>query len=373
MRGREVQRWPYVPENDIFRTMRNTQYSGTPRLEMVCRELRLRLPISWAVELKAKRARDRDRAVDAFLEIRAPDGSKSVLAVKARRSVEPRDVPHTLEQLGRLKDHPPFVIAPFLAPRTRERLVAGGAGYADATGNFRLALDRPAVLLETVGATSSPWRQEHPLRSLKGPAAGRVVRALCDFKPPFGVREFAQRASTSPASTSRVINLLTRDALLTRQARGPIERVDWSGLLGRWADDYSLIDSNRTATFLEPRGLQPLLDKLANSSLSYAVTGSTAAAAVAPVAPVKLLVVYVQSASASANELALRPAEAGSNVILAEPFDSVVFERTWEAKGVTLAALSQVAIDLLTSPGRGPAEAKELITWMQDNEDAWRS
>ena len=37
------------------------------------------------------------------------------------------------------------------------------------------------------------------------------------------------------------------------------------------------------------------------------------------------------------------------------------------------AALSQAAVDLLTGPGRGPAEADELIRWMREHEDAWRS
>ena len=42
------------------------------------------------------------------------------------------------------------------------------------------------------------------------------------------------------------------------------------------------------------------------------------------------------------------------------------------AYGVWYAAPSQVAADLLTSPGRGPAEGEELIQWMQANEEAWR-
>lgn len=40
--------------------------------------------------------------------------------------------------------------------------------------------------------------------------------------------------------------------------------------------------------------------------------------------------------------------------------------------GVWYAAPSQVAADLLTSPGRGPAEGEELIGWMMSNEDKWR-
>ena len=55
------------------------------------------------------------------------------------------------------------------------------------------------------------------------------------------------------------------------------------------------------------------------------------------------------------------------------PFDDIVFERTSTKGGVTVAALSQVAADLLTSPGRGPNEAEALMDWMQQNEGTWRA
>lgn len=54
-------------------------------------------------------------------------------------------------------------------------------------------------------------------------------------------------------------------------------------------------------------------------------------------------------------------------------FDDVVCERTSTKNGVTIAAVSQVAADLPTSPGRGPNEAEALMQWMQENEDAWRA
>jgi hypothetical protein len=308
-----------------------------------------------------------------LFEIRAPDGTTSKLAVEAKQKLEPRDVPAVLDQLRETAGASPFVVAPFLASRTREKIVAGGAGYIDATGNLRLALDRPAVFVEAVGERTNPWREERPLRSLRGSRAGRVVRALCDFRPPYGVRELAERADVSPASVSRVADLLARDALITRDERGGVQGVDWPALLRRWTEDYSFTESNRTETFLEPRGMQPLLDKLAASRLEYAVTGSLAAAQVATAAPARLATIYVPAIDAAANVLELRAAETGANVLLAEPFDAVALERTRETGGITLAGLSQVAADLLTSPGRAPAEAEALIEWMRANEDAWRT
>ena len=41
--------------------------------------------------------------------------------------------------------------------------------------------------------------------------------------------------------------------------------------------------------------------------------------------------------------------------------------------GLVLANPSQVAADLMISPGRGPAEAVALVGWMKEHEDVWRS
>jgi len=65
-------------------------------------------------------------------------------------------------------------------------------GYADLTGNVWLTADVPAIFISDRGADSDPWREEErPLCSLKGPAAGRVVRALDRLS--FTVRDGSQR------------------------------------------------------------------------------------------------------------------------------------------------------------------------------------
>jgi hypothetical protein len=60
-------------------------------------------------------------------------------------------------------------------------------------------------------------------------------------------------------------------------------------------------------------------------------------------------------------------------VLLAEPECDVVFQRTTNARSrVIIAAAAQVAVDLLTGPGRNPSEGQELLDWMEQNESAWR-
>jgi len=86
-----------------------------------------------------------------------------------------------------------------------------------------------------------------------------------------------------------------------------------------------------------------------------------------------LLLCYADDPEAVAGELDLRQTATGANVALLSPYDPIVYERTSQRKGVTVAAVSQVAVDLLTSPGRGPNEGDALIEWMQANEDVWRT
>ena len=116
-----------------------------------------------------------------------------------------------------------------------------------------------------------------------------------------------------------------------------------------------------------------MIARLTQLNVRYAVTGSWAAAEVAPVAPPRLFSLYVDRPRELEQTLDLRPAEVGANVALLTPFDDVVFERTSVKRGITIAALSQVAADLLTSPGRGPNEAEGLMRWMREHEDAWRA
>jgi len=199
------------------------------------------------------------------------------------------------------------------------------------------------------------------------------VRALVDFRPPYGVRELATRAHVPPATISRVSDLLARDAVLTKDDRGGIAELDWVGAIRRWSQDYELRRSNNVTSYLDPRGLPAVVDKLGNAKWRYAATSSLGAQSFAPIAPTRTAVIYVEDAIQAADRLKLLQADAGANVLLVEPFDDVVFVRTMLRNGLTVAAPSQLAADLLTGPGREPSEGEELLNWMKDNEDVWRA
>jgi hypothetical protein len=170
------------------------------------------------------------------------------------------------------------------------------------------------------------------------------------------LRELAKRAGVDPGYTSRIVEVLNRDALVVRTALGRTRRF-----------------SGGTSRGTSPRAVMHRLPRSSKRFPHYSVSGSWAATQFAPVAPTRLWICYADDPEALARELDLRPTEAGENVTLVTAYDPIVYERTSRKNGVTVAALSQIAVDLLTSPGRGPNEGDALIEWMRANEDVWRA
>ena len=98
----------------------------------------------------------------------------------------------------------------------------------------------------------------------------------------------------------RVLALLDSEALHQSRKHRRIEKVDWARLLQRWAQEAPFASRGRVLSFLEPRGLSALLERLPKTHLRYAVTGSLAATKIAPVAPARLAAVYVADGGAAA-------------------------------------------------------------------------
>lgn len=367
-----------LSQSMVLCMMRNTTTSDNTTFSRALDELRSSLPETWRVDVVEQRAYV--PGPDAVIRVASPAGQSSILTVDVKSRLDPKDVESlvSLVEMRRWQkdDAMPLIVARYLGERTRESLRKLGAGYIDLTGNMYLRLDAPAVAIERVGASKDPEPTQRPARSLKGAKAGRLVRTLLDFVPPLGTREIAKIAQIDPGYVSRLLALLAREDYIGREPRGPATRVDWPNLLRAWVKDYSLDSSNLATAYLQPRGLPALFDALrgqaTSDGLKYAISGSLAAARRAPVAPARLAVVYVERLDEAAQTLGLLPTETGANVLLVEPFDGVVFERTVLDEGLMYVSPSQAAADLLTSSGRGPEEAEALIEWMLANEKVWR-
>jgi hypothetical protein len=318
---------------------------------------------------------------DAILSVAAPDGSKALQMVEAKRRAFPRDVDNWLRALKPVpSDCSYLLVSHFLSPRARTLLERAGVNYIDMTGNMLVRIERPSVMLCRQGADRDPAPKDEPVRSLRGGKAARIVRVLCDYREPATSRAVAARAGVSPGYVAKIIGLLERDALVEREGRGParpITRVLWADLIRRWSADHRLLKSNATRLFLAPQGVPGFLRDLAGwasrtPGSRYAVTASFAAAQRAPVAAPSLLVCYVDAPVGVAEKTGLVRATSTGNVYLCEPLDPIVFERAWTEGGTVYAALSQVAVDCLTGPDRMPAEGEALLEWMATNERSWR-
>ena len=338
------------------------------------------LPPAWSVTSRPRREGGGGTS-DVALVLTAPDGTTATVLVKAKRVVEPRDVASVLRQVTAHwgdSNAIPMVAAPYLSPRAREMLEDGGAGWFDATGNLRLRIDRPSVFLDRAGANRNPFSDPHDrrLKSLKGPGAARVVRALLDAAPPFGVRTLADLAEVGAATSSRVVELLARENLIDRDNNGRVVEVRKRSLVRRWSLDYGLTTTNQAVPMLAARGIDQVLGVLSRTDSTYAITGEAATRPHLPhgqaaVAPLALLTVFVPDASAAAAALGMRPADRGANVVLIEPFDSVVFRGASTKNGLAYAASSQVVADLLTGPGRAPEEGAALLDVLAEQDVGW--
>lgn len=365
----------------MFHVLRNRSIRETELLRRLTDELGDTLPPAWSVTSKPDlSARGGGPAVAMLLT--APDGTTATVLVEAKHVVEPRDVTSVLRQLASYPHASAallMVAAPYLSPRARELLEDAGAGWFDATGNLRLRIDRPSVFIDRTGASRNPFSDadDRRLKSLKGPGAARVVRALLDAATPFGVRTLAGVAEVGAATSSRVLELLAREDLIARDRGGRVVEVRKLSLARRWCVDYGLTSTNQAVPMLAARGIEQVLSALGRVDSPYAITGEAATRPYLPrghaaVAPVALLTIFVPDATAAAAALGLRPVDRGANVVLVEPFDPVVFRDAVVKDRLTYAAASQVVADLLTGTGRAPAEGAALIDALAEQDDGWK-
>src|SRR5690606_16586479 len=119
-----------------------------------------------------------------------------------------------------------------------------------------------------------------------------------------------ERSEVSTGAGYRVVDFLERQDLVERQLRGPITRADWRGMLERWAQDYELNLAETADTFLAPRGLPSLWERLSGEEVpDYVLSGSAAAAYYEEYAQARMAMLYADDPHRLAEDLDLRPVE----------------------------------------------------------------
>jgi hypothetical protein len=333
---------------------------------------------SWTVKPRGRDAALADNAVDAVVELTGPDSMTASFLVDIKARVTPRYVEEAvLPRVALVRQVSHYmgyvVLAPWIAPRTRDLLRQHNVNYVDLTGNISLRADRPAIVIYTRGADKNPRPDPaHGSRpTLTGVAAGRLIRALVDFTPPYRATEIAGAAGISLPWTSQIVKQL-EDQLLVRRDGRVIVSVDWANLLRARAESFGLLRQNRYVSMLAPNGIPQVLSTV--STHGFVVTGSYAARAVAPLAVGGQLMFYVRAdAESIADDLGLLDVAVESASVLAlKAYDEVVFERSRMVNGVRHVALSQLVLDCLSGPGRLPAEGEAVLAQMVESEALWR-
>ncbi|MDH4148060.1 MAG: type IV toxin-antitoxin system AbiEi family antitoxin [Acidimicrobiia bacterium] len=200
------------------------------------------------------------------------------------------------------------------------------------------------------------------------------MRTLVEVRPPYGVADLAKTVDADPGYTSKLLSALGDELLISRVPRGPVEHVEWESLLRQLTTSYSLLDSNETTKWLASAGPEQYLrDLAASKSRDWAVTGSFAASELVSVAAPEIAIVYADDPERLATLTRLRPVRNGGNVVIARPYDRIVFDRTWTANDITHVSPAQLAVDCLTGPGRMPAEGEALLDWLRKRAPRWQA
>ncbi|MEU5646243.1 helix-turn-helix domain-containing protein [Streptomyces milbemycinicus] len=325
--------------------------------------------------------------IDVIVEVKAEgDSTYTQLLVELKLSLTPRVVDEVLVPkvglLRRLSDYTNLmVMAPWVSPKTQQLLRHYGISYLDLTGNISLRVPKPAIVIHTEGATRSPkpLSQEQSKTTLAGPKAGRLVRLLADVHPPYRATQLAQVAGLSLAYVSRLLDTLEDQLLLRRDGR-TITDVDWQELLRARATRSGLLRHNSYAGALAPNGVPAVMDDIRALPPArfdgVAVTGSYAAHRVAPLSAGGQLMLYVAprlNVDDLADDLGLLSVRENADVLLLRAPDRAVFDRAVTLDGLQHVALSQLALDCLSGPGRMPAEGEAVLKYMSEHQDQWRN
>ncbi|MEE9414481.1 MAG: hypothetical protein V3V01_04290 [Acidimicrobiales bacterium] len=320
-------------------------------------------PPEWTVEVLSRS--DSGGTVQAT----NTSGATGELDVLVREELDPRSAVALDDP-----ERPTFVFARWLSKRTRTILSECGFSYGDDTGNISLLLQTPEIYIRLDGATQDPSPKPIKGPNLRGPKAWALLRTLIEVQPPYTVSELAAAVDTDPGYVSRVLTALSDELLLTRPPRGKVQHVEWEALLRQLTSSYSLLGANETTNWIASAGPEQFLDDLGASKLKLlAVTGSFAAARVVSVAAPEVAIVYADDAERIADTLRLRQVRNGGNVVIARPYDQIVFERITTTDSINYVSPVQAAVDCLTGPGRMPAEGEALIKWMEEKPSRWQA
>jgi len=319
-----------------------------------------------------------DRGIDA--EVRFDAGGKNyVLLVEVKKSVYPRDAQQVLWQLNRYlaaesgkdrKNFVPLLAAESISPGAKDLLKHENFGYFDTGGSLFIPARGAYFYIDK----PPPKTLEKSVRSLFKGKRSQVIHALLmRHKDWFGVKELAELAEVSPATTSETLTELERFEWLTARGQGPSKerRLTEPGpLLDEWRKQITTAVGRISYRryFVPGADVKSLTERLAElcetHQAEYVLTQETAAQFYAPflstISRVTCRIVPGRAADEAIGELGARVVTEGANFDVIETKTHGEFLFKERKDSVWLASPVQVYLDLLRGGGRAMEMAEHL-------------
>ena len=306
-----------------------------------------------------------DASPDIALRVRYAGGDQIIFA-DVQSSGQPRYARQAGDRFFRLRSQQPNIygvfIAPYISPASAAICVEAGIGYVDLSGNCRLAFNTVFILREN---QPNRFVIKKELASLFAPRSERILRALLSYpKQTWTTTALSSAASVSPGMVSHIKKLLADREWI--QALGGGFRLSAPfDLLANWAENYTF----RKNKVFDYYSLKPpfeleidLGETCAEAGITYALTGFSASARLAPAVRYQRAMAYVQGDSPSlAAQLGLKSVSSGPNLTLLSPYDEGVFMGSKPVDDIQVANPIQVYLDLKNYRGRGEEAAETLL------------
>jgi len=297
------------------------------------------------------------------------DGRTRPIRVESRHKVDAAAAWTLADQSRGLGATNVLVVAQSTTQDARRMLESAGLSYVDTQGHANVRL--PGVLIHISNDAPRPRVQDRLSPSRLSSKGGLVAQALLlDPDRSWKIVELAAKCRVSAGLVHRVLSRLEEVGLVKAQGTGPskVRRLTSpSALLDLWVEeDVEPHVRRRTAYLLaEPGGALARIcsARLQAAAVVHAVTGTAAAALLAPVLTAVVVVEIRISGTVALEEAAgaigARGVEQGANIALIQAItDTELVLRHQDDQGTWMTADTRIYLDAMRDPRRGVEQAK---------------
>jgi hypothetical protein len=338
--------------------------------EPLVRTLLARVPSIKLIALEREKILDSNLSYRADYLVTLEVGRESwSIVLEAKRLGQPQAVREAISQLQEYLRLVPsklkygVVLAPFISTESARLCDEAGVGYADLSGNAKLAFG--GIYISTWGKENA-FKERKEAKSLFSPKSQRALLTLLQGPlRSWGFSELAKEAQVSVGWISALKQqLVARE--WARNERGGIFLTQPNAILDAWvvADDWKKRTEVRQYSLLETEPVEiakALVTSLQNRGIAF--TQWFAGWARQPYTLPPIVTAYVKEWPKEGEiekTIQARQVSQGGRLWLVKPKDEGVFRPGQETKGFPLVSDVQIFLDLQRAGQRGDEQAAEL-------------